>query len=342
MDFKDYYAILGVERNAGEKDIKQAYRKLARQYHPDVNPNDKNAESRFREINEAYTVLSDPEKRKRYDELGENWDKVQQGQADWGRQQSQQSGYARTPGGGYTFHYSTGDGEGMGDVFGGGFSDFFRSFFGRGKGDAEGFDFDQETRMEPEAFEIPVTLEEAYNGSAKAIQLSLPLACQTCGGRGTVKRSLCPACRGQGTVMTGKRVEVKIPKGIREGQTLRIRIEGREILLRVKYQPHPLFKTSGDGDLTCEKTVSFLDCVLGGELEIPTLKGKTVMKIPAGTQSGAKLRLRGLGMPASGGRFGDLFVTLKPSLPASLSDEERRHYEELRRLSREHSRSGTR
>lgn len=318
MEFRDYYAVLGISRQASDKEIKQAYRKLARQYHPDVNPNDKNAESRFREINEAYTVLSDPEKRKRYDELGANWDKVQT-----------ESAPRR---GGHTFHFTPGSTTGtFENLFGsgGGFSDFFQAFFG---GD-QGFSMGRQTEPSADTYEIEVTLDEAYHGTAKTFVIPLKFPCARCGGRGTVRRSLCPDCKGQRSYAVQKNVEVRIPRGIREGQTLRLMPEGQEIHLKVKFRSHPFFKRRENGDLNCEVQVSLLDCVLGGEVEIPTLKGKTIMKIPAGTQNSTVLRLKGLGMP-SNGKNSDLFVTLKVALPTSLTSKEKSLYEELRGITK--------
>lgn len=327
MEFKDYYKVLGVPRSASEKEIKQTYRKLARQYHPDVNPNDKNAESRFREINEAYTVLSDPEKRKRYDELGMNWDKVQQG--GW------------QPPGGFSYSYSTRGGSrtqaggGLEEILGGlgGFSDFFKSFFG---GESSWHSEPYESRIseedEKQSYEIPITLEEAYQGAAKTFLLHLPETCKRCGGRGIIRRSICPDCQGQGKILREKRIEVRIPKGIQEGQVLRLSPDGQKIYLTVKFLPHPTFKASPNGDLSCEVSVPFLTCVLGGEIEITSLQGKTVMKIPQGTQNGSVLRLKGLGLSGTNGKTADLFVTLKAVLPTSLSPEEKRIFEELKQF----------
>lgn len=318
MDFKDYYAILGVDRGAPEKEIKQAYRKLARQHHPDVNPSDKNAEARFREINEAYTVLSDPEKRRRYDELGANWDKVQSGAWSQGSK-------------GHTFQFDP-SGRGFQEVFGGGFkgfSDFFKAFFGEGEGPS----FFVAEGASPQAYEIEVTLDEAYHGTIKTFTLPIPTRCLRCNGKGVVRRSLCPDCRGQGELTREKRVEVRIPKGIREGQTLRLVPEGTEIFLTVKLLPHRFLKIREDGNLGCTVSVPYLDCVLGGEAEIPTLQGRTVIRIPPGSQNGTTLRLRGLGLPVNG-KSGDLLATLHCVLPTQLSPEERKLYEELREISR--------
>ena len=327
MEFKDYYKILGVPRTASEKEIKQTYRKLARQYHPDVNPNDKNAESRFREINEAYTVLSDPEKRKRYDELGMNWDKVQQG--GW------------QPPGGFSYSYSTGGGNrgqsgaGLEDIFGGlgGFSDFFKNFFGGGgRLHSEPFEFETSEQEEKQSYEISITLEEAAQGASKTFILPLPESCKRCGGRGIVKRSVCPECRGQGKFLREKKIEVRIPKGIREGQILRLTLDGQTIYLTVKFLPHSVFKPSPNGDLSCEVSVPFLTCVLGGEVDLASLQGKTVMKIPPGTQNGSVLRLKGLGLNGKDGKAADLFITLKAILPTSLSPEEKRIFEDLKQV----------
>jgi len=309
MEYKDYYKILGVERNATEKEIKRAYRQLARKYHPDVNPGDRSAEERFKEINEAYEVLSDPEKRRKYDELGANYQQWQRaggrpGDFDWSQWM------AGGPGG--RIHVEYGD---LNDLFGGagGFSDFFQTIFGgmgtRGGGfqqaygaSSRGHDIEQP---------IQVTLEEAFNGTKRLIR-------------------------------SGNRtLEVKIPAGVRTGSRIRIAGEGGvgrsgargDLYLVVEVLPDPRFKLEGD-DLRTEVPVDLYTAVLGGEVAVPSLKGGHIMlKIPPETQGGQVFRLRGQGMPRLGnGTRGDLFVVTKIQVPQKLTEKEKELFRQLAQM----------
>ena len=266
MDYKDYYKVLGVDRNASEDDIRKAYRKLAMQYHPDRNPNNKEAEERFKEINEAYQVLSDPQKRTHYDRLGSDYSNWQRrgapGDFDWG-----QYGGGGFPGG-VRVEYSDLD-----DLFGGGggFSDFFRTIFGRG---AEGAGAGTRTRsrQQPQGYqqELEITLEEAYNGTMRVLQTN------------------------------GKQKQVHIPAGVRTGSKVRVAgagPNGLDLYLIIEVKDDPRFERRGN-DLHTTATVSIFTALLGGEAEVETFKGKIKLNVPAGTQPEQVFRLGERGMPS--------------------------------------------
>jgi len=291
-----------VAKNASDKEIKAAYRKLARKFHPDVNQGDAKAEARFKEINEANEVLSDAEKRKRYDELGSDWARYQtapnQGPFGGGRVRVDTSG------------------------FGGDFSDFFRTFFGGGfsgfGGGPEGsFDPDlQGGRGSDVEHDIELTLEEVAKGTTRLLGLSGPTG------------------KGQ------RKVEVKIPAGVREGSRVRVAGEGGggrrkgDLYLRVRIAPHPLFERRGE-DLLTSVSVPLTTAVLGGEGSVPTMEGPVGIKIPPGTSAGRTFRLRGHGLPRpSGGDRGDVLAALTVEVPKELSARERELFEELKTLGR--------
>jgi len=303
MDYKDYYKILGVERNAGEDDIRKAYRKLAMQYHPDRNPNDKQAEERFKEINEAYQVLSDPKKRGHYDRLGSDYSQWQRrgapGDFNWG---DYVSGY---PGG------TRVNMEDLEDLFGsaGGFSDFFRTIFGRGaEGAAPGAGTRTRTRQQPQGYqqELEVTLEEAYQGTTRLLQTD------------------------------GKQKQVRIPPGVRTGSKVRVPgvgPNGLDLYLIVEVKEDPRFERRGN-DLHTSATVSVFTAILGGDADVETLSGKIKLNVPAGTQPDQVFRLAGRGMPSvkNQNEKGDLFVRLKVQIPKYLSAEQRKLLEEASKL----------
>jgi len=222
MQYKDYYNTLGVKRNASEKDIKAAFRKLARKHHPDVNPNDKASEARFKEISEAYEVLSDAEKRKKYDQFGTDWERYQQAEgASGGFDFSKYSDGYGDFGGGTT--YTTGFGGGMGDS---GFSDFFDMLFGQSRGRNPYYSGGRMSTIprkgEDYEHSIDVTLEEAFSGGQRVLSMEVPEACPTCGGTGLTGNKVCPTCNGAQTVLRTKRIEVKIPQGVHTGSRIRI------------------------------------------------------------------------------------------------------------------------
>ena len=316
MEYKDYYKTLGVTKTSTEKEIKQAFRKLARQYHPDMNPGDPKAEGRFKEINEAYEVLGDPEKRRKYDQLGADWTRWQQtgGQADnfdWAQ-------WAAGQGGQGGFRYTTVDD--LQDLFGdqNPFSDFFSQIFGGISGartrTGEGRTFRaRPQRGQDYEQEVDITLEEAFHGTTRALQRD------------------------------GKRLEVKIPQGADTGTRVRLSGKGApgagggpagDIYLRVRVLPHARLERNGD-DLHTPFPVDLFTAVLGGEARIPTLEGDVLLKIPAGTQNGRIFRLRGKGMPSlrQPKERGDLLARAEVQLPTRLTDEQRRLFEELRGLS---------
>ena len=325
MEYRDYYATLGVPRQASQADVKKAYRKLARQHHPDVNKSDAEAERRFKEVNEAYEVLGDPEKRKLYDQLGANWPAYQQAGAGGGRQADPFAGFAGYSGGrggGVRFEYH-GDPEDLA-----GFSDFFRTFFagdaertagGRqtrtnvrmgslddlfdiggtdlggngGRGRAAG----QRQRIAPRYdAEAEVTLEEVASGSKRLIELD------------------------------GRRIEVSLPPGVADGQRIRfsgVGADGSDVYLRVKLKPHPVFIRRG-ADLERDLPITLAEALLGAEVPVETLSGRVLLRIPAETQNGRSFRLKGKGLPRfrADGR-GDLFARVRVVLPTGLDERGR-------------------
>jgi DnaJ-class molecular chaperone len=329
MEFKDYYATLGVPKTASDKEIKQAFRKLARKHHPDVNPNDKAAEAKFKEINEANEVLGDPEKRKKYDELGANWRMYEQAQ-----QQGQPypggspfgggGGFGGFEGGTWTINMG-GPGGGrpmsedeMRDMFGTGggedpFSDFFKTFFGgggdtRGRGRASRSQKGRDIESEAE-----LTLEEAYHGAMRRISITL-------GGH-------------------ARSIDVRIPPGVKDGSRVRAAGEGEtgsnggasgDLFLRVRIKPHPVFERKGD-DLYTKVALPVTTAVLGGEAQVPTITGSVRLKVPETTQPGQIFRLKGHGMPLVGkpDAKGDLYATADIQLPRSLTKDQRQVWEQI-------------
>ncbi|MGB9799988.1 MAG: DnaJ C-terminal domain-containing protein [Thermanaerothrix sp.] len=307
MEYKDYYKILGVDRNATEEEIKKAYRRLAMKYHPDRNPGDKSAEEKFKEINEAYEVLGDPEKRKRYDALGESYFRWQQsgapGDFNW------EEWFAQGPVGTRTVRID------LDDLFGdlGGFSDFFSAIFGGMPGTTTRT-AGRRTRQTTPAVEQPVqiTLEEAYRGTTRLIQVD------------------------------GRRLEGKIPPGARTGTKVRLAGQGpigpngqrSDLYLVIEVLPDPRFERKDD-DLYTEVTIDLYTAVLGGQVTVPTLGGDVILTIPPGTQPGQVFRLSGRGMPnlRNPQKHGDLYVKVKVELPRHLTPQQRALFEQLRQSS---------
>lgn len=298
MEYKDYYRILGVPKGASDKELKAAYRKLARKHHPDVNPGNKQAEARFKEINEAYEVLGDTAKRKRYDELGENWEQ-------FGRGGPAAGGWP----GGTRVEFE--------DLGGGGFSDFFRMFFSGGGsgGGAQGFGgFGPTEAPAPDVEgEVELTLAEVLSGTTRVVAL------EAAGGR--------------------RRVEVRIPPGVREGSRVRVAGEGGrtkggragDLYLRVRVAPHAEFVRRED-DIETRVPIPLTTAVLGGEAQVRTLEGSVGIKIPPHTAAGQVFRLRGQGLPRPGGKDGrgDLHATVVVELPKRLTPKQRELFEALR------------
>ena len=348
MEFKDYYKILGVARTAAADEIKKAFRKLAREYHPDVAKDKKSAEEKFKEINEAYEVLGDPEKRKKYDELGPNWKAGQQFRPEPGWEQ--QFGGRRPRGG------ATGDG-GFNFEFGGtGFSDFFEQIFGgrgnggrAGNGRRGGFpQADMAERGQDIEADIMVPLEEAARGAVRSVTLRREGACDACGGTGHKLQRTCTTCGGSGRLAKADTCKVRIPAGVAEGQKLRLSGRGEtgagggeagDLYLRVRIAKHPDFEVI-DGQLHCEAAVAPWEAVLGASVSVPTLDGRVSIKIPPGTQSGQQMRLRGRGLPKAGGEPGDLIVEVMIEVPAKLTEAERKLWEQLAKESKFNPREG--
>jgi len=325
MAGQDYYQILGVNKNASEKEIKQAYRRLARKYHPDLNPGDKSAEAKFKEINAAYEVLSNSEKRKKYDQFGEQWEYADQF-AKSGGQERVRWDFGR---GGTAFEY--GDMSGFGGIFSSLFGDSGMGSRMR-RGPRRGQDVESP---------IEVTLEEAYHGSTRMMQLQTEEPCTACGGTGRVGNRVCTICNGAGGKIIPKRLEVKIPAGVKDGSRIRIAGEGGpglaggskgDLYLVVKVLPHKLFERKGD-DLHTEVSVPLTTAILGGEVRLPTLKGNISLKIPPETQNGKVFRLAGKGMPRLGNaNYGSMFAKVKVVLPTNLTAEEKKLFEGLQSL----------
>jgi molecular chaperone DnaJ len=328
---KDLYDVLGVKRGASEKEIRGAYRKLARQYHPDVNPGDAGAEKRFKEINSAYEVLSDADKRRKYDKHGDRWeyaDQIEEAQ----RQRGQRFNFGN---GGATYQeFDLSDLEGMGD-HGGVFSQFFR----RGGAGAGARARTMSRRGSDVQHPVDVTLEEAYHGTMRVLEMASPEMCPTCGGSGEIANAVCHTCGGAGMVQKPRRLEVRIPAGVRTGSKVRVAQEGQpgmgggrkgDLLLMVTVRPHPRFERKGD-DLHEEIEVPLTTAVLGGETEVPTMTARVMLKIPPLTQNGRVFKLGGLGMPRLGkdGK-GDLYARVRVKLPEQLDERQRRLFEELR------------
>ncbi|MCX8027989.1 MAG: molecular chaperone DnaJ [Thermodesulfovibrionales bacterium] len=347
---KDYYKILGVEKNASEDEIKKAFRRLARKYHPDLNPGDKTAEEKFKEINEAYAVLSDPKKRAEYDR-GETID------------------FSEFFKGGKGFSFDFGDfGNIFGDIFGGGFSTNQYQMQG------------EDLRMSME-----LDLVDAFKGVTKEITINRAKQCQTCGGKGAKSYETCQMCGGKGTISSGKgffrsmqpcsncggsgkrikescntcrgdgriyqteTVKVKIPQGVKDGSTVRLRGLGNagigggqsgDLLIDVTVRPHPYLKRIDD-DVYVQVPVTFGEAALGTKIEVPTIDGMAMMKIPAGTQGGQKFKLAGKGFidPKTKKR-GDQYVEIKIVVPKDIPESAHKAIQEIESLYRENPRKG--
>ncbi|MGH7906841.1 MAG: DnaJ C-terminal domain-containing protein, partial [Candidatus Binataceae bacterium] len=336
MEFRDYYKILGVERSASDAEIKSAYRKLARKHHPDLNPNNKEAETRFKQINEAYQVLGDAEKRKKYDRLG----------ADWEHGASEEEMMHR---------YSRQQQAGAGAEQAGDFSDFFERFFGFGGGFGAGrgarfrarrggraanlndFDFTGGAAAPARApdleAEVTIPLRDAIRGAKRRIDIAAQDECAACGGSGMVAREEqrsnmrviraaepCPTCGGAGVISARRTLEVTIPAGMVDGDRMRLKGQGGhgprselngDLFLTIRVEKDPVFAVSGR-DLRVELPVWDYEAALGAEVVAPTLDGRVSLKVPAGSQSGRVMRLRGRGVPARGKQTaGDLLYELK-------------------------------
>ena len=371
VDYKDYYKILGLSKTATEKEIKAAYRGLARKYHPDVNPGDKTAEDKFKDVGEAYEVLSDTDKRSKYDQFGDQWKSYSQG------------GPAPSSGGqsgGGQPDFGFGGAGGAGNI-----DDFLSSLFGGGAagggtpgGGFGGFSGRTAGRTSPQVeqdveYPVEISLEEAFKGTTRTFTVSIPETCGQCGGAGAVSvgrsrpcsmcagtgkvkggRSLfgnsicpqcggtgqatevCPECRGEGTVTRQRKLsDIKIPPGVTDGQRIRLAGQGAaggDLFLKIKIKPHPRFERIGN-DLRTEFAVPYTVAALGGEASVETFEGPRVLHVPPGTQSGQSFRLKNQGMPIlKGGGRGSLNATVKMTVPKDLSPRERDLLTELAKL----------
>ena len=329
VKFRDYYETLGVPRDAAEDQIKKAYRKLARKFHPDVNPGDKTAEEHFKEINEAYEVLSDAEKRRRYDDLGAEWKA--------GMDFSPPSGSPET------FHGQVGD---LGDLFRGGdgvggFSDFFGALFGSRRRGGAGVGFSR--RGGDVESEVSMTLEEAHRGTSRTVRLPVEEPCSACGGSGEKDKKACPVCGGRGSQTKLESFTVNIPRGVHDGSVIRVPGRGGaglggsprgDLYLHVRIQPHQRFHLRDGADTELELPIAPWEAVLGGTAKVPTLDGPVEIRIPPNSQAGQMLRLRGKGLATSGGSQGDQYVRLKIVVPPKATEKE---IELLKKLSAESS-----
>lgn len=311
MEFKDYYKVLGVEPNADEKTIKSVYRKLARQHHPDVNPGDKGSVEKFKEINEAYQVVSDPEQRKKYDQLRAQYQQWQQqgGRPQDFNPQSQQQGGAAGPQGGAGARYATA--EDLEDLFGGDspFSEFFQSNFSGARGAGAG-GTPRPRRGRDIEYEVELTLDEAFHGAKRLLQIG------------------------------ERRIEAAIPRGVQSGSRIRLAGQGEpgrsggpagDLFLIAQVLPNEKFERDGD-DLYADVPVDVYTAALGGEVRVPTLDGAVMLKVEPRTQAGRSIRMRGKGMPslADPSKRGDLYARISLALPEPLSEHELAVLRELR------------
>jgi len=343
MEYKDYYQVLGVPKSATQEEIKKTFRRLARKYHPDFNKGNVSAENQFKEINEAYQVLSDPEKRRKYDQLGANWDKYQDFQGspfDFGAPRD--------------FSRMRGGEPGRGRA--GGFSDFFKTFFG-------GFDlFDQaeETagksrfrtsrqaeRARESTATLQITLAQAVTGAMTRVSLRTDETCPECGGHGAAATRFCVNCLGQGTVSRTEEIKVRIPAGVGNGSRIRLRNKGRpnpatgvpgDLYLVVQVQDEAQFQLR-DRNIHTEVALSLYEALLGAEIDVPTITGRVRMRIPPETQPESTFRLKGKGLPALGASpAGDQIVKVRIVLPTQLTGREKELLRELAALRPEHAR----
>ena len=347
VDFKDYYQTLGISRTASDSEIKSAFRKQARKHHPDVNPGDASAEERFKDVNEAYEVLSDPEKRKLYDRYGEEWQRYKE--AGYTGDEPQGTG-RRAPTEDFGSWFTGNSGGFSTTDFGeeSGHSDFFETLFGSFGGGRRGAEtFTRSTprprRGQDIEAEVEVSFEEAFRGTTRRFDVQAEEVCPTCGGTGLVRNTVCPTCDGAGYIPRIKTIEVKIPAGVANGSRIRVAGQGGagqaggpngDVYLIVQVAPDKRFTREGD-NLRSEVIVPMLTALLGGKVQVTTPTGRVELTIPPETQQGKIFRLRGQGMPklkSKSGERGDLLAKANVVLPTNLTDREKALLEELRAL----------
>lgn len=344
VQFKDYYDVLGVDRGASEQEIRAAFRKGARDLHPDVNRDDPQAAEKFKDLNEANEVLSSADKRAMYDRFGADWQRYKDaGVSPSGNRNAQRTATNEdfeswfTGGNGtFTFETSTATGNGR-------FSDFFNLLFGN-QGEPT-----SRPRVRPSPprrgadseLATTITLEEAARGTSRQVTIKAPEPCPMCNGSGIARGAMCPKCDGRGTIDRHKQLEVRIPKGVRTGSRVRIAGQGAsgshggpagDVYLVIKVLPHQRFERNGD-DLSAETHVPLYSAMLGGEVVVETLSGPVALTIPAGTQQGKTFRLKGKGMPLLGSKTdarGDLRIRVTVDIPTDLTAGEREAFERLR------------
>lgn len=337
IEYKDYYEVLGVSRNAGDEEIRNAFRRLARQYHPDKTGNNSDAEDRFKQISEAYEVLSDPDRRTRYDDFTGAWEAGLTGDEAW-KNFSRRSQFADSGPNHFQFDNQ-------------GFSEFFGELFGRagqprGRSQFKSTSSRNENRSidgrgEDLETDLWVTLEEVATGAVRTISMQRSIKCNTCLGMGQYNAHPCETCAGTGNHIQNEAIKVKIPKAIQEGAFLRIPGRGEEgiakgpsgdLYLKMHYAAHPDFHIER-GTLVHDLELAPWEAVLGATVYVPTLTGPATVKIPAGTQNGAKLRLKSRGLPAADSSTGDLILKIRIQVPGTAALRERQLWEELARES---------
>jgi len=315
---ENYYQTLGINRDATQKDIKKAYRRLARKFHPDLNPGDKAAEDRFKNINEAYEILSDIEKRQKYDRFGDQWQYAEQFAKSGQERTKQSTGKTRTA-------FEFGDLSGV-------FGDLFSNVSSKsGGGHYPRHDLGIE-------YSVDVTLEEAYHGCKRTVQLRGGKLCAACGGTGKIGNRTCTICNGLGEVVDVKHLEVKIPPGVKDGSRIRMAGQGKtdygngvkgDLFFVVKVLPHHVFERRGD-DLYAEIEVPLTTAMLGGEVQMAGLSSKLILRIPQETQNGKTFRLVKKGMPRMNiSGYGNMFAKVKVVLPTHLTESEKQLFRQL-------------
>ena len=326
---KDFYEVLGVSRSATAEEIKRAYRKQAKKWHPDRNKGSKEAEQRFKEIHQAYKVLSTAESRSKYDKYGDEWEKAGTYEAA-GAGPGSSFRWGDFPGGSRRVYTYTKGSSGFdtADPFADVIGDLFGHMKGTGSRPARGADV---------AGELHLTLREALHGCKKSLQVRLPEACGACHGAGHVGPQLCNSCQGSGEFLRSRKLEVTVPPGVVEGSKIRLRGQGTKspsggqagnLMISVRLEPHPVFRLAGS-DVELDLPIAPWELALGAEVEVPTLTGTAELEVPAGSPNGRVLRLRGLGWPRKDGTKGDLLVRATAVVPAPANEKQKQAYRNL-------------